>query len=134
MSFPVLKVFFSRCQRSSMSTTSTSLPKPALSYQNLIVFLWSQTQRLTLVGVEMWTENGLRESARPCSFPVLRVFFKVSHKIYTLPYPSPLTKHRDPGGIPAWASSLAEFQPARPLSLNIGTRRTSSLGISPHTT
>ena len=37
-SFPVLKGFFSRSQRSSMSTTSTSLPKPALSYQNLIVF------------------------------------------------------------------------------------------------
>ena len=36
VSFPVLKGFFSRCQRSSMSTTSTSLPKPALSYQNLI--------------------------------------------------------------------------------------------------
>ena len=35
---PVLKGFFSRSQRSSMSTTSTSLPKPALSYQNLIVF------------------------------------------------------------------------------------------------
>ena len=34
-SFPVLKVFFSRCRRSSLSTTSTSLPKPALSYQNL---------------------------------------------------------------------------------------------------
>ena len=31
-------VFFSRCQRSSMSTTSTSLPKPALSHQNLIIF------------------------------------------------------------------------------------------------
>ena len=59
-----------------MSTTSTSLPKPALSYQNLIVFLWSQTQRLTLVGVEMWTENRPRESARPCSFPVLKVFFQ----------------------------------------------------------
>ena len=58
-----------------MSTTSTSLPKPALSYQNLIVFLWSQTQRLTLVGVEMWTENRPRESARPCSFPVLKGFF-----------------------------------------------------------
>ena len=59
-----------------MSTTSTSLPKPALSYQNLIVFLWSQTQRLTLVGVEMWTENGFRELARPCSFPVLKGFFQ----------------------------------------------------------
>ena len=38
-SFPVLRLFFSRCQRSSMSTTSTSLPKPALSHQNLIIFL-----------------------------------------------------------------------------------------------
>ena len=36
--FPVLKGFFSRSQRSSLSITSTSLPKPALSYQNLIVF------------------------------------------------------------------------------------------------
>ena len=36
--FPVLKGFFSRPQRSSLSTTSTSLPKPALSYQNLIIF------------------------------------------------------------------------------------------------
>ena len=144
MLFPRSEDFFSRPQRSSLSTTSTSLPKPALSYQNLLpqacqnqpyriktLYSFVKTQLLTLVGVEMWTENGLRESARPCSFPVLRVFFKVSHKIYTLPYPSPLTKHRDPGGIPAWAS---EFQPARPLSLNIDTRRTSSLGISPHTT
>ena len=36
--FPRFEGFFSRSQRSSMSTTSTSLPKPALSYQNLIVF------------------------------------------------------------------------------------------------
>ena len=36
--FPRFEGFFSRCQRSSMSATSTSLPKPALSYQNLIVF------------------------------------------------------------------------------------------------
>ena len=26
----------------------------------------------------MWTENGFRELARPCSFPVLKGFFKVS--------------------------------------------------------
>ena len=39
MQFPRFEVFFSRCQRSSMSTTSTSLPKPALSHQNLIIFL-----------------------------------------------------------------------------------------------
>ena len=38
MQFPCFEGFFSRSQRSSMSTTSTSLPKPALSYQNLIVF------------------------------------------------------------------------------------------------
>ena len=38
-SFPVLKGFFSRSQRSSLSTTSTSLPKPALSYQNLLFFV-----------------------------------------------------------------------------------------------
>ena len=38
-SFPVFRFFFSRCQRSSMSTTSTSQPKPALSHQNLIFFL-----------------------------------------------------------------------------------------------
>ena len=38
MQFPCFERFFSRSQRSSMSTTSTSLPKPALSYQNLIVF------------------------------------------------------------------------------------------------
>ena len=56
---------FSKSQRSSMSTTPTSLPKPVLSYQNLIIFEWIQTQRLTLVGIEMWTENGARESARP---------------------------------------------------------------------
>ena len=35
MQFPRFEGFFSRCQRSSMSTTSTSLPKPALSHQNL---------------------------------------------------------------------------------------------------
>ena len=38
MQFPRFEGFFSGSQRSSMSTTSTSLPKPALSYQNLIVF------------------------------------------------------------------------------------------------
>ena len=38
MLFPRSEGFFSRPQRSSLSTTSTSLPKPALSYQNLIVF------------------------------------------------------------------------------------------------
>ena len=38
MQFPRFEGFFSRCQISSLSTTSTSLPKPALSYQNLIVF------------------------------------------------------------------------------------------------
>ena len=53
-SFPVLKGFFSRSQRSSMSTTSTSLPKPALSYQNLIVFKWIQTQRLIPAEDDMW--------------------------------------------------------------------------------
>ena len=37
MQFPCFEGFFSRSQRSSMSTTSTSLPKPALSYQNLII-------------------------------------------------------------------------------------------------
>ena len=39
MQFPRFEFFFSRCQRSSMSTTSTSLLKPALSHQNLIIFL-----------------------------------------------------------------------------------------------
>ena len=132
MSFPVLNVFF----QGARGLPCPQLPQACQNQPYRIKTLYSfvKTQLLTLVGVEMWTENGFRESARPCSFPVLRVFFKVFHKIYTLPYPSPLTKHRDPGGIPAWASSLAEFQPARPLSLNIDTRRTSSLGISPHTT
>ena len=75
MLFPVLKGFFSRPQRSSLCTTSTSLPKPALSYQNLLVFERIQTQRLTPADDDMWTENRPRESARPCSFPVLKVFF-----------------------------------------------------------
>ena len=38
MLFPRSEGFFSRPQRSSLSTTSTSLPKPALSCQNLIIF------------------------------------------------------------------------------------------------
>ena len=78
--FPVLKVFFSRPQRSSLSTPCTSLPKPALSYQNLIYIYRIQTQRLTPAEDDMWTENRPRESARPCNFPVLKGFFSRSQR------------------------------------------------------
>ena len=78
--FPVLKVFFSRPSRSSLSTPCTSLPKPALSYQNLIYIYRIQTQRLTPAEDDMWTENRPRESARPCNFPVLKGFFSRSQR------------------------------------------------------
>ena len=59
----------STCNFHKPAKTSIIVPKP-------YSFLWSQTQRLTLVGVEMWTENGFRELARPFSFPVLKGFFQ----------------------------------------------------------
>ena len=52
-----------------------ALPKPALSYQNSIAFYWIQTQRLTSVGVEMWTENDPRESAPAMLLPCFKGFF-----------------------------------------------------------
>ena len=82
-------VFFSRCQRSSMSTISTSLAKPPLSYQNLIIVLvhsngFFDDERRNLkrnVWHQRWAKGGLKMVfvSRPghAVSPFWDFFFKV---------------------------------------------------------
>ena len=50
------------------STASTSLPQPAVSDQNFMLFYWIQTRRATAARDEMWFENASRGPAGPCCF------------------------------------------------------------------
>ena len=101
VSFPVSKVFF----QGARGLPCPQLPQACQNqpYRTKTLYSFVKTQLLTLVGVEMWTENGLRESARPCSFPVLR-FFQRSLTKYTHWPTHPLSQNIE---------TQAEFQPGR---------------------